>query len=291
MQLLKQNMKNIYGKQGETWIADLPTIVAQLADHWHLMHIHPVDNMTFHYVARAVTQNDEPVMLKIGCDKKTIAAEKNALLYFDGNGCVRLIDHHDKCNALLLEQAIPGVSLKLLYEAQPQYVMDNYIAVMNKLHKSLAGNHAYRHTKDWLKAIDKLQMGGDCPVHLVKKAISLRESLLSSMTAEIFLHGDLHHDNILKNGETWVAIDPQGIIGEPAFEAAAFDFMYVKELANNNLVKQVMEARIHQLAQKANLDAQRIKDWVFVRLILMVAWQVEDKGDASWAIKLAHALT
>lgn len=50
------------------------------------------------------------------------------------------------------------------------------------------------------------------------------------------------------------------------------------------------QSRVNMLAKKSSLDPQRIKDWVFVRLILMVAWFVEDNGDPSWAIQLAQKL-
>jgi streptomycin 6-kinase len=161
---------------------------------------------------------------------------------------------------------------------------------MKKLHnKSLSNKNNYRHISDWLMAIDKLT-DHDCPSHLVKKAIALKNELLASMTVEIFLHGDLHHDNILKDGDHWLAIDPKGIVGEPEFEIAAFDFMYITELANMGDVKSIFEIRFNLLAQKAHLNLQRIKDWVFVRLILMAAWHVEDNGDPSWSIKLAEQL-
>lgn len=104
------------------------------------------------------------------------------------------------------------------------------------------------------------------------------------------MHGDLHHDNILKHGNDWLAIDPKGVIGDREFEIAAFDFMYVSELANITDSKSIMEQRIEVLAQKSKLDAQRIKDWVFVRLILMAAWLLEDNDDPNWAIKLAEQL-
>lgn len=54
--------------------------------------------------------------------------------------------------------------------------------------------------------------------------------MLSSRKPFIFLHGDLHQDNILKQGNGWLAIDPKGVIGEAEFEIAAFDFMYIREL-------------------------------------------------------------
>lgn len=34
------------------------------------------------------------------------------------------------------------------------------------------------------------------------------------------LHGDLHHDNIIGNGEGWLAIDPQGLVGDPVYDVA-----------------------------------------------------------------------
>jgi streptomycin 6-kinase len=34
------------------------------------------------------------------------------------------------------------------------------------------------------------------------------------------LHGDLHHDNIMYGPRGWLAIDPKGVYGDPAFDAA-----------------------------------------------------------------------
>ncbi len=66
--------------------------------------------------------------------------------------------------------------------------------------------------------------------------------------------------------------------------------MYISELTSTKDVKNVFAKRLELLAQKSGLDAQRIKDWLFVRLILMAAWLTEDNGDPSWAIKLAELI-
>lgn len=290
MKTLKQNITNIFGAEGKRWITNLPVIISELTSYWELKDVTPVDNMTFNYVARAKTSTNQPVILKISCDEKSLSHEIQALKYFDGNGSIRLVSHHPVHHALLLQQAVPGETLKSFYPLKIDYVMDNYVETMTKLHsKHLSKTHDYRHISDWLKAIDNLA-DHDCPSHLVKTAIALKNELLTSMTTEIFLHGDLHHDNILKDGNHWLAIDPKGVIGEPEFEIAAFDFMYIHELANMDNVKSIFEARVNLLAQKAHLNLQRIKAWVFVRLILMAAWDVEDNGNPSWAIKLAEAL-
>ena len=292
MKTLEQNIKSIYGSKGKAWLDDLHNIVNKLTHDWNLEDIRSVDNMTFHYVARALTKEGrQPVILKIGCDAKTIENEVRALSYFNGNGSVRMINHNEEYNALLLRQAIPGMSLRSLYQSQTEQVMDDYIETMHKLHQGhLTGKHHWSHIDTWLTAIDKLKFSDACLLTLIEKAVSLKTALLSSMTCEIVLHGDLHHDNILQNDDTWLAIDPKGIIGEPEFEIAAFDFMYIRELSDQPDAKMVLESRINLLAQKSGLNAERIKDWVFVRLMLMVAWHVEDNGDPSSAIKLAERL-
>lgn len=291
MRTLTQNVINILGENGgKAWLDNLPNTITILADHWSLSNITPVANMTYNYVAKAAQDADQPVVLKIGFDVKVITDEKKALEYFAGNASIKLIDYNGQYNALLLQQAIPGVSLKALYPANIELAMDYYVAAMQKLlSKLLLKKHNFRHIRDWLQALDRIK-SGELPQNLLTKAIQLKNTLLASPTKEILLHGDLHHDNILQDQDTWLAIDPKGIIGEPEFEIAAFDFIHSAELTDNNQIKQLFLSRIATIATKANLDAERIKKWVFVRSMLGAAWVVEDNGDPSWFIKLAEII-
>jgi streptomycin 6-kinase len=93
----------------------------------------------------------------------------------------------------------------------------------------------------------------------------------------------------LQDGNEWIVIDPKGIVGDVEFEMAAFDFIYHSELDNKE-VTDFYEKSIALISQKSNLNFQRIKDWVFVRLILSAAWSIEDNRDYSWAIQLARLL-
>lgn len=290
MKTLKQNISNLYGSQGTEWIANLPALITILTNYWNLSEIIPVSNMTFNYVAKAILKTREPVVLKISYDRQSIINEKSALTNLGSQGSIKLIDYSNKYNALLLQQAIPGITLKSLYQEQQDYVIDCYVETMQRLHhQHLPKKLNHPHITDWLKALNQPTLE-QIPVALLNKAIELRNKLLSSTKQLIFLHGDLHHDNILKHGNEWLAIDPKGVIGEVEFEIAAFDFMYVNELAATIDVKNLLAKRVELLAQKSGLDAQRIKYWVFVRLILMAAWCIEDNGDPRGAIKLAELL-
>ncbi|HEX4046088.1 MAG TPA: aminoglycoside phosphotransferase family protein [Gammaproteobacteria bacterium] len=290
MNKLIENVTNIFGEQGSEWINNLPNTVEALAKHWQLRQILPVDNMTYNYVAKAITSTNKPVVLKISCDKKSSGEEMQALMYFDGNASVRLLDHNEKYHAMLLDQAIPGTTLKSFYPAQIEYVMDCYAATMNKLHsKRLPSQHHYRHISDWLKAIDRLT-ANHFPAGMFDHAIQIKNKLLSTMQQELFLHGDLHHDNLIKNNDEWLTIDPKGIIGDAEFEIAAFDFIHPSEFHLQTGIKNLFAKRIDILAEKSKLNAARIKDWVFVRLILSAAWSIEDNCEIGWDIELAKSL-
>lgn len=295
MKTLRQNITNLYGSKGTDWIDNLPAIVTALTNNWNLSEIIPVSNMTFNYVAKAILNTKEHVVLKISYDEQSIINEKRALAKFGLHGSIKLIDYNGQYNALLLQQAIPGITLKSLYRDNPDYVMNCYVETMQKLHhqhyhqQQLLEESNSTHMADWLKALDEPSLK-QIPTTLLNKAIELRNKMLASPKPLIFIHGDLHHDNILKHGNEWLSIDPKGVIGEAEFEIAAFDFLYISELAATSNVKSLFAKRVESLAQKSGLDAQRIKGWVFVRLILMAAWFIEDNGDPSWAIKLAELI-
>jgi streptomycin 6-kinase len=54
-------------------------------------------------------------------------------------------------------------------------------------------------------------------------AADVARRLLANQNSVMPLHGDLHHENIMsQDGTAWRAIDPPGLIGDPAYDAANF---------------------------------------------------------------------
>lgn len=285
MKTLAQNITNIFGEKGKKWLDNLPAIIQELSAHWQLTHLTPVDNMTFNYVAKAITRSNQAVVLKISCDEKSIQAEKVALQYFNGAGCVKLIDYQKNYCAMLLQQAVPGTTLKQQAVPGTESAINAYCSVMLRLHSlPLNKSHNHPHIRDWLSVIDNLN-SEKIPEPILKKAIKLKNELLATMSNEIFLHGDLHQDNIVLNNNEWLAIDPKGVIGEAEFEVAAFDFC--TDFSGQEDIKNIIADRINQLAKKLNLNPQRISEWMFVRLVLMAAWSIEDNNDPGWALNIA----
>ena len=201
---------------------------------------------------------------------------------------------------LLLERAMPGMSLKSYFlkchsRAGGNLVLDPRFhgddnesteiacGVMQKLHQAnIPSVHNFPHIKDWLTALDK-----DWPIpnYYLQKARKLRDSLTQNAGPDVLLHGDLHHDNILQNGEDWLVIDTKGVIGEPAYEIAAFIRNPIPELLNHADAPNIIHNRVTRFAELLELPSQRILD-CFVESVLSWIWNIQDNLDTEYFIKL-----
>ena len=99
---------------------------------------------------------------------------------------------------------------------------------------------------------------------------------------DVLLHGDLHHDNILQNGNDWLVIDPKGVIGEPEYEVTAFIRNPIPELLTHADAPNIILNRITHFAKILELSERRIIDWCFVQAVLAWIWALEDGCDASY---------
>ena len=163
-------------------------------------------------------QGDNPIILKLGLDNVGLKREAFALKCFSGCGAVTVLSEDD--GILLLERAVPSTSLKNYFPNQEHESIEIVCGVIKKLHQAnIPTTHNFPHIKDWLEALD-----GDLeiPLQTLQKSRKLRDQLLKTAEPDVLLHGDLHHDNILQNGNDWLVIDPKGVIGEPVYEVAAF---------------------------------------------------------------------
>ena len=138
MKILSHNITKLYGAKGTDWLTQLPATVTALTNHWNLSGLIPVSNMTFNYVSQAVLNTKrntkEPVVLKISYDRQSIISEKRALTHLRSRGCIKLIDYNRTYNALLLQQAVPGITLASVYRDNPEHAIDCYIETMHTLH-------------------------------------------------------------------------------------------------------------------------------------------------------------
>jgi streptomycin 6-kinase len=285
MKTFEQNIINLYNENGKQWLDHLPNHVAQLANTYGLSNLKPVNNLSYNYVLSGF-QGSQPIILKLGLDIDGLKREAAALMAFSGFGVVEILSENN--GLLLLECASPGVSLKSYFPQNDDEAINITANMIKRLHQApIPSTHAFPHIKDWLEALD-----GDLkiPAKTLQKTREIRDQLLITAAPDALLHGDLHHDNILLNGNNWVVIDPKGVIGEPAFEVAAFIRNPIPELLSPHDAKEIIQNRITGFAQLFELPTQRILDWCFVQAVLAWVWALDDGCDFSYFERMSKLL-
>jgi len=280
MKTFEQNIINLYGEKGRQWLDRLPNLVIQLANTYELSNLKPVNNLSYNYVLSGF-QDSQPIILKLGLDIDGFKREAASLIALEGFGVVQVFS--ENVGLLLLECATPGVSLKSYFPEKDDEAINITANVIKRLHKALIPSpHIFPHIKDWLEALDAdLKI----PAQTLQKARKIRDQLLKTAGPDVLLHGDLHHDNILQNSDDWVVIDPKGVIGELAYEVAAFIRNPMPELLTHENAQKIIHNRITRFAELLELPAKRILDWCFVQAVLAWIWALEDSCDASYFVQ------
>tara|TARA_R110002020_G_scaffold50791_13_gene143731 strand:+ start:3910 stop:4761 length:852 start_codon:yes stop_codon:yes gene_type:complete len=95
---------------------------------------------------------------------------------------------------------------------------------------------------------------------LFARASGIALKLFDRPSAQIPLHGDLQHDNILSSDRGWLAIDPRGLLGDPLYDLAD---AFRQPLDRPDLVKDA--GRIHALADafatRLGYNRKRLFGW------------------------------
>lgn len=283
MRDLEKNIINLYGEKGTQWLIDLPDLVKGVAAAHGLSRLKLVKNLSYNYVLSGF-QGSQPIILKLGPDINGFKREAVALKAFAGFGVVKILTESN--GMLLLERAVSGVSLKSYVPKKDNNAVQITCECLQRLHQApIPKASVFPHIKDWLMALDE---DLNIPSHYLHQARQLRDDLLSTSASPVLLHGDLHHDNILQNGQEWIVIDPKGVIGEPAYEVAAFIRNPIPKLLLLNNAMSIISHRITHCSQILELPERRIHDWCFVQAVLAWAWALEDGCDGTYFKQLTQ---
>lgn len=77
------------------------------------------------------------------------------------------------------------------------------------------------------KRFDDMNIAAPLSESWVENAEECLEYLITTTRENLLLHGDLHHDNILRQDEEqWAVIDPRSIIGDIHFDTIQYLLNY-----------------------------------------------------------------
>ena len=289
---LSRTILALHGDVGRAWIDGLPDLLDACAERWSLRILPPFPDLSYNYVAPAVRADGRAVVLKVGVPNPELLAEMAALRHYAGRGIVQLLDADPVWGVLLLERLVPGTALATLDDDEEA----THIAagVMRALWQPLPPEHAFPTLERWTAAIGRLRQRfdgttGPLPARLVELAEGLLPQLLASQSEPVLLHGDLHHMNILRAGRApWLALDPKGVAGEPAYEVGPFLYNPLPQVATWPNLSRVLARRVDILSAELGFTRERLIAWGIVTAVLSACWSIEDEG-AGWEAVLMCA--
>ncbi|KTC84030.1 aminoglycoside phosphotransferase family protein [Legionella brunensis] len=282
MSAYEQTIIGLYGDEGKQWLASLPNLIKKVSLAWELDSLKVMKNLSYNYVLSGF-QHKKPIILKLIFDKSALQDEVRALKAFAGYGVIAVLAQMD--NALLLEQAVTGLSIKNDWPKNEEEAIEIVCDCARRLHQApIPKRGEFPHLRDWFSILHK---DWSIPKVYLEKARELSNILLQPVNEDKLLHGDLHHENILRHGDEWLVIDPKGVMGDEAYELAAFLQNPMPELLKIEALPVFLSRRISLSATLLNLDKKRIYQWCFAQAILSWVWNLEDGLDPHYFARLA----
>ncbi|CAN5475997.1 streptomycin 6-kinase [soil metagenome] len=280
-----------FADRGPAWAAyveRLPRLVREISAEWEL----ETDGAAMHgetALVLPVRTAEGPAVLKLGFPDDESEHEGLALQRLGGHGAVRLLRADPHRRALLLERLHPH-DLGDLWDVEAcEVVAGLYAAIHVPAPAQLRPLTSY--VERWTTRLTRLPRSAPVPHRLVEQAVSLGRSFVADEASTgTMIHTDLHYANVLAaDREPWLVIDPKPVSGDPHYEVAPLLWNRWDELAGD--ARGGVRRRFHATIDAAGLDEDRARDWVVVRMLHNVLWELEDAPDAPDRDYLTMCLT
>jgi streptomycin 6-kinase len=171
--------------------------------------------------------------------------------------------------------------------------------VMTKLWKPLPPDHNFPTIAKWGQGLQRLREDfngstGPLPAHLVKRAEAIYRDLAVDPPPPVLLHGDFHHENVLSATRApYLAIDPKGLAGEPAYEVGPIFYNALPAIFPLGDLTRLLGRRLAILVEQLQMERERLLACAFAHSVLSAAWSIEDGDhDEGWrgTIRVSEAL-
>ena len=290
-----------FPRSAEAWIAAYPDLLQRYLKHWHLNIVGTADGGWPTNQVYFVEQSGKPLVLKMGHPNPEQQTEAIALkAYTDaGRPIVQLLDIDDSGFGFLLERISPGSMLR------DEIRSDTAIKAALSLHQNLplepdsfdSVQSGLPHFVDWMRLAFADYRRGATPSAEFVGYLAQAERLYREFAdfPHALLHGDLHHENILREGNRWVAIDPKGVIGPVPLECGRIMHNFMQDELDAPLT---FEDRIAILSRRFAIastvlpyNARQIAHITFIDAALSTCWSLNAGDEGREGLAILAALT
>ena len=273
-----QNKLDALGDEGLQWKKDLNTVIDCIAKEWSLSLEQILEGGSEAFVAKCALSNQEKGILKLFMPQlegnPEFEQQVEALRVVNGAGYVKLLKYDAKRKAVLLECLGEPLS-ESDYSIRDQMkiicglLKKTWIPLDEKQELRLMGQLIGWFQDFILSTWEKLEQ--PCSKEIIERALLFLESRRKSLSSyqSVLVHGDPHADNILKtldsNELSYKLIDPDGILGEPAYDLGILVREWVEELVDAPLEKAL--ERVLLLHNETGVEKQSIWEWAFIQSV------------------------
>lgn len=224
-----------------------------------------------------VLRHREPMALKLYTKERPEALRARRLYAaWDGVGATRL---HASTKTAHLLQWLDGPSLgELVRQGQDQNATEILADVSLRLHSTAVRPAGLLPISEHFAALLKMETDD----RLLRDAQDMARALLARDQPSRALHGDLHHDNIRHHRGHWLAFDPKGLWGPPAYELANA-FLNPVGSAGRACHPDTIQRRGLCFQQRTGIPVSELWAWAFAHAGLSAAWSLEDGVSAPFA--------
>ncbi len=274
---LRTQLLQTFGERGATFLQELPERLDYFARRWQLTLEAHFPNLSFNYVAPVRRSDGSEAVLKLGVPHRESFSEHAALSFFNGVGCVQLLDADPEQAALLLERLHPGDQVEPLAFTDDAKATSILAGVMQTLWRPAPPSHSMLTIATWADELQTLRATfqggtGPYPPHLVDAAEQLIAEQLAASGDPIVLHDDQPHRNELSDGRQWRAIDPKGIVGDREFEVYALLRNPLGWPRQQPSLTRSLRRRLDQQADQLPLGRERMRLWSAAQCVLSAWW-------------------
>jgi streptomycin 6-kinase len=276
-----------FGDHGQRWVDKYPHLISTCAKRWKLTLLGIASaGLPINVIHYAKTDLGQSVVLKVGVPHPEQKTELLALRCYAGRHAVKVIDWDDVSGAFLMERIHPGAKLRDSEDLSTRSkIKIKLIAELPILLKSAAGLPTI---EQWLgQAFHKFRESPSSSEEFLS-FIVLAETAFAKIKTRYpetyLLHGDLHHENILRDHKLdWIAIDPKGVIGPKIMECGRFLQNFIEDEvagahtlseATDEQIIDVLEQRYATFNQVTGFDVQHLATVTFIDQVLSSCWSI-----------------
>jgi len=268
-----------FGDEADAWLDALPGLLRDVRDRWSVQLEQPAGSDGTR-LRMDVARAGEPASLEVTYPDGWWTETTHALASWNGEGTVRLLEH-DPRGARLLERHEPGTALRA--EPDERVSLREATDVCDRLWIPDPGGitPVTAEVRAWASSLEArhIRVGRPFERELVRSAVDLFGTLGPTQGERVLLHGDLHlRSLVLANGRR-VALDPQPLVGEPAFDAASLLRDAPEELiVDVDGGRKRVRLRFEVLTEQLRCNPGRVRGWAFATSIDQAVWCCE-QGD------------